>query len=187
MGCGSTKIREDINKIRTQDQKSAKTSEVFLISCMDFRLLDDIVRAMDSLGYNNNYDQFIVAGSSLGVCQDKFPHWGKACIDHMEIGLKLHDFRKIIVIDHEDCGAYKKFFPELVGNLELEKKYHHDYIQKLFDNLVKIFPNMDFSSYLMDLDGKIKEVTVDKSSAKDVKHKEEDNDDKFLSEIPNKN
>merc|ERR1712048_281356 len=118
---------------RTQDQLTAKTADVFLISCMDFRLLDDIVIAMDKLGYNNNYDQFIVAGSSLGVVQDKYPHWGKTCIDHMEIAVNLHKFGKVMVIDHEDCGAFKKFFPELVGNLELERKYHKEYIQKLYD------------------------------------------------------
>jgi len=185
MGCGNSKTKEMGKPFMTQDQKTAKNSEVFLISCMDFRLLDDIVRAMDRLGYNNNYDQFIVAGSSLGVVQDKFPHWGKTCIEHMEIGLKLHDFRKVMVIDHEDCGAYKKFFPELVGNLELEKKYHAEYIQKLFELLIRNFPNMDFESYLMDLDGNVKAVPVDKTKGKDVEHKIEDNNDKFLSEMEN--
>jgi hypothetical protein len=36
---------------------------------MDFRLIDDIVRFMDGKGYNNNYDQFILAGGSLGFIQ----------------------------------------------------------------------------------------------------------------------
>merc|ERR1712141_573504 len=93
--------------MRTQDQTTAHRAEVFLISCMDFRLLDDIVRAMDGLGYNNNYDQFIVAGSSLGVIQDKYPNWGKTCIDHMEIAVNLHKFGKVMVIDHEDCVLSK--------------------------------------------------------------------------------
>ena len=183
MGCGNTKTSDNTNDKKTQNQHVAHSSEVFLISCMDFRLLDDVVNAMDGLGYNNNYDQFIVAGASLGVCQDKFPHWGKSCIDHMEIGLSLHDFRKIMVIDHEDCGAFKKFFPELVGNLELEKEYHAKYIQKLYEILIKIFPKMEFMSYLMDLDGKIKEVPVDRSKGKDVETKTEDTDDNFLSEM----
>ena len=183
MGCGSSQTK-DIQPIKSQDQKTAQSSECFLISCMDFRLLDDIVMAMDKLGYNNNYDQFIVAGSSLGVCQDKFPHWGKSCLDHMEIGLKLHDFRKIMVIDHEDCGAYKKFFPELIGNLELEKKYHKEYIQKLYEFLLTKFPNMDFESYLMDLDGNITEVPVDRSKRNEIIARTEQNEnDNFLAEI----
>ena len=72
---------------------------------MDFRLLDDICRAMDSLGYNNNYDQFIVADASLGFCQNKYPHWRQTVMDHLEIGLNLHKFRQFIFIDHLDCGV----------------------------------------------------------------------------------
>lgn len=169
----------------TQDQKTAKSAKVFLISCMDFRLLDDIVHAMNDLGYNNNYDQFIVAGSSLGVCQDKFPHWGKTCIEHMEIGSKLHDFKKIIVIDHEDCGAFKKFFPELIDNVELERQYHAKFIQQLYEILFTNFPNMEFESYLMNLDGKITTVPIDKTKIKKVVHKVPNENDKFLSKIGN--
>jgi hypothetical protein len=78
---------------------------------MDFRLIDDTVRFMDSLGYNNNYDQFVLAGGSLGLTQTKYPHWGDSLLDHMHIGKDLHHFREIIFIDHKDCGAYKMFYP----------------------------------------------------------------------------
>lgn len=149
--------------MRTQDQTKANSAEAFLISCMDFRLLDDIDRVMDRLGYNNNYDHFIAAGSSLGVVQDKFPHWGQACIDHMEIGAKLHNFKKVIIIDHEDCGAFKKFYPELVGNLELERQYHKEHIQKVYNKLSSRFPTMDFSAYLMNIEGNIKPVDLQKA------------------------
>jgi len=38
-----------------------------VLSCMDFRLLDDTTVFMNARGYNNNYDQFILAGASLGT------------------------------------------------------------------------------------------------------------------------
>jgi hypothetical protein len=60
---------------------------------MDFRLVDDTVRYMDSIGLNNNYDQFVLAGSSLGFTQEKYPEWGKSFMDHLSIGLSLHQFR----------------------------------------------------------------------------------------------
>jgi hypothetical protein len=40
----------------TQDQTKAHTAKCFAISCMDFRLVDDTVHFLDSLGLNNNYD-----------------------------------------------------------------------------------------------------------------------------------
>ena len=171
MKCKNCVPNDNDNKFITQDQKTATTAKVFLITCMDFRLLEDISLAMNSLGYNNNYDQFIVAGASMGVCQKRFPNWGKTCIEHMEIGSKLHDFKKIMVIDHEDCGAYKTFFPELVGNLELERKYHSEYIQKLYEVLFVVFPNMEFQGFLMNLDGNITEVPIDISNNDNVLHR----------------
>ncbi len=97
----------------TQNQLTAHESKCFMISCMDFRLIDDLVRAMEKLGYNNNYDQFIVAGASLGLTQKKYPQWGQTALDHMGIGKDLHHFREIIIFDDMDCRAYKKFHPEM--------------------------------------------------------------------------
>jgi hypothetical protein len=53
---------------------------------MDFRLVDDTVYYLNSLGLNNNYDQFVLAGASLGFTQDKYPEWGKTLLAHMSIG-----------------------------------------------------------------------------------------------------
>ena len=60
---------EEKKPMPTQDQKSAKFAKVFALNCMDFRLIDDSAYFMDSLGYNNNYDCFVVDGSSLGFTQ----------------------------------------------------------------------------------------------------------------------
>ena len=78
--------------LQTQDQKTAKFAKCFVLNCMDFRLIDDSVYFMDSLGYNNNYDAFVVAGSSLGFTQTSYPHWGQTVLDHMNLGEKFHKF-----------------------------------------------------------------------------------------------
>ena len=84
MGCGA---------IVTQDQTTAHSANCFVVACMDFRLVDDVTHFMDKLGHNNNYDQFVLAGASLGFTQDKYPEWGKSLLDHMSIGQSLHNFR----------------------------------------------------------------------------------------------
>jgi len=128
---------------------------------MDFRLLDDIVRAMDKMGYNNNYDQFIVAGASLGFCQNKYPHWRQTVMDHLEIGLNLHKFREFIFIDHLDCGAYKKFFPE-IKTVEDEKRFHKEQLQQAYDILIDKFPEFKFQAFLMNLYGDLEEIPIEK-------------------------
>ena len=153
-----------------------------MISCMDFRLIDDMVHAMNHLDYNNNYDQFILAGASLGLTQDKFPHWGQAALDHMEIGKQLHQFREIIIFDHMDCGAYKKFHPEMKTR-EDEVKLHHENLQKAYDMLAIKFPNLVFKAFLMEVSGEYKEVPINLNSVHfDKKHQDAEKTN-FLADI----
>ena len=185
MGCCNKKKIESVKKLkyRTQDQLTAHHASTYLVSCMDFRLLDDIVRAMDKMGYNNNYDQFIVAGASLGFCQNKYPHWRQTVMDHLEIGLNLHQFRQFIFIDHLDCGAYKKFFPE-IKTLEDEKNCHKQQLQQAHDLLKEKFPDFKFEAYLMDLNGDIQEIPINSGKKKQLKLK--NGGDSFLAEINKK-
>ena len=44
-------------------------ASAFLITCMDFRFVEDCKKAMNDLGYKIDYDQYVIAGASLGfVC-----------------------------------------------------------------------------------------------------------------------
>lgn len=169
--------------LQTQNQLTSHNAKAFLITCMDFRLLDDIVVAMDQMGYNNNYDQFILAGASLGFVQEKFPYWGDTVMDHLEIGLNLHHFRKIIFIDHEDCGAYKKFMP--YNNKKEELASHKKCLQDAFDKLKKKFPNFGFTAFLMDLEGNMKEIEIDRHTVKYDSNTVDHEKTNFLSEVKN--
>jgi len=56
---------------------------------------------------DGKYDQFILAGAALGAETDKFPAWGTTFWEHVQVAIDLHGIKKIIVMDHRDCGAYK--------------------------------------------------------------------------------
>jgi len=63
----------------------AHEARALMISCMDFRLLDDTCFFMKKIGYHDNYDQVILAGASLGYLQPKFPEWGPTFEKHVEL------------------------------------------------------------------------------------------------------
>ena len=44
----------------TQNQLTAYDADALVLACIDFRLIDDYVYFMDSLGYNNNYNDFVL-------------------------------------------------------------------------------------------------------------------------------
>jgi len=105
--------------MRTQDQLTAHTAKALVITCMDFRLIDDAVYFLNSKGYNNNYDELILAGGSLGYNQTKYESWKKTVDDHIGLAKKLHNIKEIIVIDHMDCGLIDFF---IIKQKFLEKK-----------------------------------------------------------------
>ena len=100
------------------------TDKILIHTCIDYRLMDEIVVAMNKLGYKDLYDQFILAGASLGfnygtVDSSLVPlpdnYWQQSFYDNVDIAIQLHHIKQIFLIDHCDCGAYEAFY-----NVEFE-------------------------------------------------------------------
>ena len=167
MGCGRTK-NQDVRNVtilkipegqaavaskglRTQNQLIAREAEAMVYSCMDFRLLDDIVMFMDKKGYNNNYDQFILAGCSLAFSNEKLKAWRKIAREHLDISMRLHKIKEVICIEHDECGAYKMYYPDMKSGDE--KQYHIENVIKFEKKIKKTHPELIVNAYLMNLDG----------------------------------
>ena len=118
---------------------------------MDFRLLDDIVMFMDGKGYNNNYDQFILAGCSLAFCSEKLKHWRRIAREHLDLAMKLHKIKEVICIEHYECGAYKMIYPDMKP--EDERQYHIENVIKFEKKIKEFHPELKVQAYLMDLNG----------------------------------
>lgn len=145
-------------KNETQDQLTAHKSKAIVLNCMDFRLIDDLVHFLDNNGYNNNYDDFILAGASLGYNQNVYPTWKEVFDKHVELAEQLHEIREILVIDHMKCGAYKKFYNKDSFTDDEEYLLHIENL-KIFENsLNKIFPHLIVKKYLMRLDGSVEQI-----------------------------
>jgi len=124
---------------------------------MDFRLLDDLVYFMKMVGYNTSYDQFILAGASLGYNQTKYSDWGDLFRKHVELAEQLHGIKEIVVIDHDKYGAYKLFYGQDLTP-EKEKELHIENLM-LFDEAIKtLHPNIVVHAYFMHLDGKVEKI-----------------------------
>ena len=85
----------------------------------------DIISAIDKK-LNGKYSFFTIAGSSIGVTANKFKRWHKVFWDNFETSFKLHNIKRLIVINHRDCGAAKiingkKEFNTLKSNGDLRR------------------------------------------------------------------
>lgn len=101
-------------------------NQVLLLTCMDLRLIDNITRFMEADNLQNRYDQLSFAGAAMGVRNLKSPlfkstqallptplPWRIVFLDHLVTaveGLK-REIEDIFIVEHLDCGAYKKLHP----------------------------------------------------------------------------
>ncbi len=142
----------------TQDQMTAHHAKAIVITCMDFRLIDDAVKYLDTIGYNNNYDEFILAGASLGYNQTKYTAWTETLDKHIELAESLHEIKEVIVIDHMSCGAYKIFYEKDSIPRDEEIKLHKENFEKFKKSIKNKYPQFEVKTLLMDLNGTIIDI-----------------------------
>lgn len=136
---------------------------VLLLSCMDLRLLDDIVRFMDHDNLTNRYDQFILAGASLGAAVNA--HWNTAFFEHLDVACKLHNICDVYLLEHRNCGAYKVFlgeqgsFDDTGRQQNEERDLHSQYARQLAGKIcawsTETGNALQVRCFLMDLRGNV--------------------------------
>ena len=137
----------------------AATVSTLAITCIDYRLVDDAVKFFDGKHLTNDYDQVSLAGASLAAVSDKFPSSNAAFWDHIGIAKTLHHIKKVIVVDHRDCGAYKVAFgKDYQGETAAETAQHKGVMQQVKAKLAKLHPELESEFYLMALDGRAERV-----------------------------
>lgn len=139
---------------------AAGNANVLLLNCMDYRLLDDVGRYMDSRKLTDDYDQVILAGASLGALTGAEPSWGSTFWSHVDLALKLHHVHALIVIDHRDCGAYKLLFGEDYSlDPVREREVHAEQMRKLRAQIAERHPSLSTELLLMSLDGTVETIS----------------------------
>lgn len=143
----------------TSKALAAGHTDALLLSCMDFRLMDDVERYMSGRGLADKYDHIVLAGASLGAITKKFPAWNKTFWEHLDIAIKLHSIQKVIVMDHRDCGAYKVVLGEdFAKDPEKETTAHATQLKTLGGLIRKKYPKLEVELLLMALDGKVETI-----------------------------
>ncbi len=138
---------------------AAPGTEALLLNCIDYRLAGATARYMAERQMEGKYDQFILAGASLGVENRKFPDWGKTFWEHVQLAIDLHQIRRIIVMDHRDCGFYKDIHgKDLAADPAEELKVHAAQMHLVRADIGRRHPKLEVELLLMGLDGKAETV-----------------------------
>lgn len=80
--------------------------QALIIACIDFRLIDNIHQWAKKLGLKDDYDLLTVGGASQQIADPDKKEYREFLLKQIDISVKLHKIEQLILIHHEDCGAY---------------------------------------------------------------------------------
>ena len=115
-------------------------TNAIVVHCIDFRFqkyLDPWLQ--EHLGHDN-FDRVSLAGSVFEFY---------SVLRQIEISDKLHKIKKVVLINHEDCGAYGE-----AGNYDRHK---YD-LEEAKRKLKALFPHLDVEIYYLYLNGEFEKI-----------------------------
>ena len=126
-----------------------------VLSCIDPRFQPIVYNYLKKKKLVGKYSAFTIAGSSIGVTAKKFKRWHKVFWDNFEISIKLHNIKKLIVINHRDCGAAKIVNLKKEFSKINETKIHKNSFQKIKKIFKKKYPKLRIELKIISLNNKI--------------------------------
>ena len=125
--------------------------KAMVLSCMDPRFQPKVFNYLKKKKLTGKYSSFTIAGSAIGVTSKKFKKWQSTFLDNLSTSIKLHNISKLIVINHEDCGAAKIVNGKKEFNSTIEKKIHKDSFKKIKSIINRKFPELKIKFKILSL------------------------------------
>jgi carbonic anhydrase len=130
--------------------------EAMVLACIDPRFQEPVRKYMAGRGLTGKFSHFVIAGAAIGVVAPAFQDWHKAFWDNLAASIQLHRIRRVIAIDHRDCGAAKIAYGEAaVANRDAETKTHRDALADFRKQCNEKQPSLAVQTGLIGLGGKI--------------------------------
>lgn len=111
------------------------TTETLVAHCIDFRLQAFLDPWLENNLGHGNYDRVSLAGGVFDL---------DTILGQVRIAKRLHEISRVILINHEDCGAY--------GDSGTPERHQED-LEKASRKILTIFPDLRIETYYLHLHG----------------------------------
>ena len=112
----------------------------FIVACIDFRFQKYIKNWLKKNLQNKTYDYVGFAGSTKNL---------DIIMGQLDISVRLHHVKEVILIHHEECGAY---------GAESTHDRHAADLKKAKEKINSLFPTLAINLFYLHLDGNFEEV-----------------------------
>lgn len=130
--------------------------EAMVLSCIDPRTQEGVRRNMLRRHLIGKYSQVILAGGAIAVVAPAFQDWHKAFWDNLAASVQLHSIKKMIVINHRDCGAAKiAYGADSIRTRDAETTLHRTVLADFRKQCNEKHPKLVVETGLISLQGKV--------------------------------
>ena len=126
-----------------------------VLTCIDPRFQPVIFNYLKKKKLIGKYSIFTIAGSAIGVTANKFKRWHKTFWDNFDTSVRLHNIKKLIVINHRDCGAAKIVNGKKNFSKNNETKIHNNSFQKIKKIFRKKYPKLSIELKIISINSKV--------------------------------
>jgi len=117
-----------------------KKYKAMVLTCIDPRCQPKINFIMKKKKLIGKYSLFSIAGSTLGITSKNLKDWDKVFWKNFLISSRIHGIKKLIAINHYDCGLAKMLNKKKLFNRKIEKKIHDNSFKLLKKKFFKQYP-----------------------------------------------
>jgi hypothetical protein len=144
-----------IINLNHDDLENHRYTDTLLVTCVDFRFRGEIGKLMNDIFYLLcDYDEIALPGASLALVEKSFPNWSQTISEVIGVLKKIHHIKRVIFLDHRDCGAYKFIKgKDAVANKEIETHTHREVFKEARVFMKENFPELKVYTLLIGLDG----------------------------------
>jgi len=119
----------------------AHTCDALIVSCIDFRFQKHIQEWLGNNLKDKTYDYVGFAGSTKNL---------DTILGQLDISVRLHSIKQVVLMHHEECGAY---------GAESTPERHTQDLKKAQQVILEKYPQLSVDLYYLHLDGKFEKVS----------------------------
>lgn len=119
--------------------KDVHACDAVVLCCIDFRFWKETAEFVEKELNIGNFDFPSLPGAAKAINESAEGDMVSQCIS---VPIDLHHAQKIVIVNHEDCGAYggsKKF----AGDSEAEQKFHEGELRKAKEKIFTKYPDKE--------------------------------------------
>lgn len=129
--------------------------EAMVVSCIDPRFQELVTKYTAQQGLTGKYSQFTFAGAAIGAVAPAFKDWHQTFWDNLAATIQLHNIKKVVAVNHRDCGAAKIAHGEAaVADAQKETETHRAALAEFRKQVGEKQPKLAVETGIMSLDGK---------------------------------